>query len=133
MEVDNELVNTLLQKLIACEREDKGPFPYDDIRWLMTRAPISEEFIPDLDYYYSNVIGYVSWGPKILNWSPEKISQVTTYLSAGFFEKHPQYSSLHNWITEAEAPRLYRLLERTEFMRITLLSLLEHIKSRGND
>ena len=53
--------------IIEDEREDK--FPYDDIRFLMTRVgSTSQDFIGDLDYYFFNLMGYASWGRKILRW-----------------------------------------------------------------
>lgn len=130
IEPNNEVVRLLLKRLIEAEREDKGPFPYEDIRWLMTRLEsASQDFIPDLDYFHSNILGYVSWGPKILSWSPEKMLEVKRYLSSTFFEKYPQYSFFQIWITEPETSNLYRLLNRTELMRLTLLKLLQHISN----
>src|SRR5688572_25762057 len=48
----------------------QGRFPYDDIRELFRKAGNAYEgFIPDLDLYFSTIVGYCSWGKRILNWN----------------------------------------------------------------
>lgn len=119
----NNANSELAERLAALYRQrDQGPFPYEDIRKLVQKAGTHHEgLIPDLDLYFSTIVGYCSWGKRILNWDADKRHRALTYAKRGFFERHPEYKSLLPLIRESN---LSKQLDDTEEMRTALLQLL---------
>ncbi len=108
------------------ERSCQGPFPYEDIRAAVHKAGTSDDgLIPSLDLYFSTIAGYCSWGKQILNWDSEKRKAAFAYASRSFFDRHPEYESLRQFIGPSE---LSNQLENIEEMRSTLLHVLASLE-----
>jgi|SRR5688572_8584077 len=119
---NSHLVSQAEQLDALCKQGLQGRFPYDDIRELFRKAGNAYEgFIPDLDLYFSTIVGYCSWGKRILNWNTEQRQKAFAYTSQGFFDRHPEYRSLLPFIEDSD---LRRRLDRVDEMRTTLLRLL---------
>lgn len=115
-------------EILLLFRESCRPFPYAGCRALIRdTGKAHEDFIPDLDLYFSEIAGYCSWGRKILMWPKEKLSEVQSILSRSFFEKHPQYQTLQSAVNKTETPDLYESLKLYEKMRGDLADLISRL------
>lgn len=122
----------LRERLLQLERfyesELLTPFPYPDIRKLCQGSIGGfEGLIPDMAMYFANLVGYCSWGNKMMKWSAKKIDEATVVLQKPFFEEFPQYKVLLPAITKKGVPDLYRDLENHEAVRKALLSVFSEL------
>lgn len=129
---DAQALETLIETLDRLYEEIIHPFPYADIRHIYktvtsrkirTRRAIDKGFIPDLDYYWSSIVGYSSWNEKASRRDFQKRLKLARFLNEEFFDKHPEYQPVRRWITEANTPHLYRRFVQHEVMRVNALSL----------
>jgi hypothetical protein len=122
-----------IARALMCLYEEscQTPFPYEDSRKLLREEKGQYEgLIPSLDFYFSTIAGYCSWGKRILKWNEEKIKEAKDLLGKSFFEKYPQYKPLEQMVTEANTPALYKELVAYETMRLNLLRLLSLLASQ---
>ncbi len=117
-----ELVNELRR---LYEEEDRGPFPYDDCRYLLQNNDERfEDLIPDLDTYFWGIARCCSSPWKLLKLSKEQLREIQGSLTTTFFEEYPQYRLLERQIDEVNTPDLHENLALYEKMRVMLLELL---------
>lgn len=130
---DAQALETILETLAWLKEADDRPFPYADIRHIYktvtsckirTRRAIDKGFVPDLDYYQSNIAGCSSWGKKAFRWDFEKRREFTRLLNKGFFDRHTEYLLVRRWITEVNTPHLCRDFVIYEEMRVNVLALI---------
>jgi hypothetical protein len=120
--LDTNLVAQAERLATLYKRSSESAFPYEKVRNLLQKAGVSStSLIPDLDLYFSTLAGYCSWGKRLLTWDDEKVKKAKAYTTQGFFERHPEYSSLLPLIEKSD---LYHELEIYEEMRTALLALL---------
>ncbi len=124
----------LIETLDRLYEEIIHPFPYADIRHIYktvtsrkirTRRAIEKGFIPDLDYYWLNIVGCSSWGKKALRWDAQKRQEFTGLLDRAFFDRHPEYLLVRRWITESNTPHLYHRFMLHKEMRVSVLVLIK--------
>jgi hypothetical protein len=118
----------LLQLEKFYENECETPFPYTDIgKLLQDRNGGFEGLIPDIAMYFADLVGYCSWGNKMMKWSAKKIDEATVALQKPFFERFPQYKVLLPAITKKAVPDLYSDLENHEAVRKALLNVFSEL------
>ena len=109
----------------------RGPFPYEDVRIAVKKAGTSYDgLIPSLDLYFATIAGYCSWGKRMLNWDSEKRKAAIAYASRSFFDRHPEYRSLRQFIVQSD---LSNRLRNIEEMRSTLLHVLSSLEGGRPD
>lgn len=106
-------------------------FPYKDtskLKKLFDRE--WEKLNPRFDIYFMDVDGLSSWGRRALKWSPEEMERVQETLEKNFFEKHPEYKFLEEIIDEQDDFKdLKKYMEKNEFLRLNMLSILEDLRN----
>lgn len=109
----------------------KHPFPYSDCRFLLREFedPRSSGLIPDLDLYFSTIVGCAQSARRLLGWPQDKIAAVRRELEGSFFERHPVYDPLKVRITPVATPELYRRLLVCDQLRVDLLDILATLSS----
>ena len=113
------------------DEECRGPFPYDDCRWLRREfQEITDDLIPDLDMWFFNIFGYASHGKRLIDLSEEDVLRARGLLSLSFFDKHPEHAWLKMHITTSLTPELHERLDLAERSRTALLHLLDLMLSQ---
>lgn len=103
----------------------KGPFPYDDCRWLADNAHRPDsDLIPALDWYFGTVAGYGSSASRLSKRSPEELRDAERLLSKDFFHHFPDLAAYRSFIDKEHTPRLHERMCIVEEMRTGLLQLL---------
>jgi hypothetical protein len=116
----------LFDTILRLFNELRHPFPYADCRKLYSIAPdTSDGLIPDLDLYVSDLAGYCGRGHRIIRMSAEEFLNMKKAASRSFFEKHPEYLPLREFISEEDTPDLFHDLNRSEEMRASLLKICD--------
>jgi hypothetical protein len=106
----------------------RGPFPYDDCRWLADNAQRdSSDLIPALDWYFATVAGYGSSASRLSKRSREELRTAERLLSGDFFHHFPDLTVYRSFIDREHTPRLYERMTTVEEMRMGLLQLLGDI------
>ena len=103
----------------------KGPFPYEDCRWLAAHEnQPAEDLIPELDMYFSNVAGYSSSASRLGERSRNALRTARETLAKDFFETYPALERYKSLITPGNTPKLYEQMRVTEQLRLGLLDVL---------
>ena len=111
---------------VLWDEEFRGPFPYDDCRWLKHEFDAElDSLIPDLDLWVIDVVGFASRGRRLLDFSQEQALQAHGLASLAFFEQHPEYAWLERHVSESNTPDLHAYLDVSNRLRLMLLSLLD--------
>lgn len=117
-------------KLIELEniiKQDDDVFPYDDIFELLRKYNISDDdFTSKLDLFDSTIRGYCSWGLEALNWTNLEARKVKEDIRLSFFEKYPEFEFLREEINSKNFPNLLNDLQKTENLRLSLVSILKN-------
>lgn len=107
-----------------------GPFPYEDCREIAKLLGRStEDLIPELDWYFSNIAGYSSSATRLRNRSPEELRDAARILSKDFFQYFPEEEAYRGLIDPVQTPRLHKRLIASEELRVRLLELLREYSS----
>src|SRR5688572_25517783 len=100
------------------DEECRGPFPYDDCRWLRNEFhDISDDLIPDLDMWFFDIYGYASHGKRLIKLSEEEVLRARGLLCLSFFDKHPEHAWLKMHITQSATPDLYEDMDLADRLR----------------
>ena len=134
-------IDALVQRMIQLHEQDKGPFPYDDLRLIRrtvtSRKKLTRRLLdsvnPDLNLYFMEISGSCSWGNRAKSWPRERRQQIAPCLQLDFFGRFPKYEPLRRWISESQTPSLYRDLVLHDEMRLTLLAFLSLTSKADND
>jgi hypothetical protein len=102
---------------------DRSAFPYEDCRALQSRLAEAEGLVPALDHHFATIAGYASSAARIDKWSAERLASMRRDLANSFFEEHPEYELLQQFITRADTPELFAALESFEQLRVSLLGV----------
>jgi len=123
----------LAKALEQLYKEAHHPFPYGDCRKILRDNPDMRfsGLIPDLDVYFSLIVGRASYGKRILRWPKEQIEQIQTELRRSFFDQFPVYLPLREQMTSS--PDLGRDLAAVDTMRDLLLKLLSRLQKGKSD
>ena len=106
----------------------RGPFPYDDCRWLAERVHVKESvLIPDLDWFFGTVAGYASSASRLTHRTPKDLRDAKQLMSKGFYDYFPKYAEYRDLICTENTPALYDRMRIAEELRVQLLQLLENI------
>lgn len=122
-----DAVGALLDRLAVINAKDRGPFPYRDCRMLLEGTSGYEELIPDLDSYFSELAGYASSGPRLLQWRTDKVNQVRGELTQTFYDRFPKYRPLAPRVTAATTPDLFAALRMADEKRAVLTELMREM------
>jgi len=120
------MTDELLLELAALRESYTRPFPYDECRTAQRDDARYAALIPDLDSYFSELAGYLSWGKCILTWSDAKVETVLRRLEASFGERFPVYRELRTTLTDRS--ELRTALDIAERTRTVLLTVLRQVK-----
>jgi hypothetical protein len=120
--LDSNLITQAERLASLYKKSSESAFPYQKVREVLQKAGTSSgSLVPDLDLHFSTLAGYCSWGKRLLTWDDDKVKTATGFAAQGFFERHPEYSSLLPFIDQSD---LNQELEIYEEMRTALLALL---------
>lgn len=126
--VDNELPHAVDQLLEFRYEFWRSRFPYADVRSLRPESGETWDLlIPKLDYYWSNIAGYATWGERILKLPTDKVGPARLSLENSFFDKWPEYDSLSKQIDAVRTPELSRRFEGYEKLRMILLKIFSSL------
>lgn len=106
-------------------------FPYQDCYQLQRKFPVlRDDFIPDLDSYFSFVAGYASSATTLDSRSREELERAIPRLGRSFFESYPQYAPFAAQISKESTPDLFEQLRRTNRSRKSLVKIMRELLSR---
>ena len=134
-------IDVILRTLASLREMDTFPFPYQDIghiyravtsRKNLTRRLIRNDFITDLDLYFMDIVSYSHWTRACPELSVEDRRFFVKYYSQDFFDRYPKYLPILRWITEGNAPALFRDFVLYEESRITVLALIRLLDQLEN-
>jgi hypothetical protein len=110
-----------------------GPFPYDDCRWLKNNKGANEDFIPDLDYYFSSIVGFAITASRLEQRDRQQLQSYWPYLKLSFFERYSKHKLVESGINETDTPKLYRQLYIAEQIRVALLVIFDQLLSTSEN
>lgn len=110
----------------------RGPFPTADIAKVIPRdTEVRSLFHGRLDIYLGDIAGYASSAHRLERRGPDGLEQARRFLSAGFFDRYPEYGSFRVRINLQDTPDLFREMEAAELNRLDLLAEVDRIISSG--
>lgn len=109
-----------------------GPFPTADIAKVMPMdTEVRSIFHGRVDIYLGDIAGYASGAHRLERRGPDGLEKAKLFLSAGFFQRYPEYGSIRERINPQDTPDLFREMEAAELNRLDLLEEVNRIISSG--
>jgi hypothetical protein len=132
--MEPESIENKLEEIREWEMEARGPFPYEDCRFLIQEfEQITTNLIPDLDLWMSKIAGYAGSGRRLMRLSASELRQIQDSISLRFLDELPQYSTIALFgLNSKHTPELAEVLDDYERMRSALCEVIdEMLKSCG--
>ncbi len=105
----------------------RTPFPGADVKKICSNRNDRANLHTHLDLYLGEVAGYSS-RPDLLHRRPHAdLAKAQSFLSASFFERHPQYGACARHIRPETTPDLHHELMLADMNRSDLLLLVAEL------
>ena len=104
-----------------------GNFPHADCRWLHKHGGTHEGLNPDLDIYFSTIVGFASGATRLNQREPQQLQRYLKSLRMTFFERHPEHAFLESRINKQDTPELERHLRVANIIRLEILPIIERL------
>lgn len=84
----------------------------------------SDQLIPDLDIFFSDLAGFAS-SPEMITTRPaEQIERYARVLRESFFARFPEHGAIAKYITQQATPQLFEQLSAAESIRSVVHGML---------